>query len=104
MGFGRLGRREVDFGVVKNPFFHRSLRRFGVGDPASSPASPTKKKTDSICCPFSFLFAGLERAAPVPKLVQKQSGGLFLARGKVHGLQNAPGRVWAGIYNRISKW
>ena len=33
---------------------------------------------------------GFERAAPVRGLVQKQSGGLFLARGKIHSLMNAP--------------
>ena len=32
-----------------------------------------------------------ERAAPVRTLVQKQSGGLFLARGRIHGLADAPG-------------
>jgi hypothetical protein len=30
--------------------------------------------------------------------VQKQSGGLFLARGKVHGAGNAPDRVWEQIH------
>ena len=41
-----------------------------------------------------FLLAedeGFERAAPVRTLVQKVSGGHFLARGRIHGLRNAPG-------------
>ena len=38
---------------------------------------------------------GFERAAPVLKLVQKVSGGHFLARGRIHGLANAPVWVWA---------
>ena len=36
---------------------------------------------------FLLLAMGLERAAPVRRLVQKVSGGHFLARGRV--LQNA---------------
>ena len=41
-----------------------------------------------------FLLAedeGFERAAPVRTLVQKVSGGHFLARGRIHGLRSAPG-------------
>ena len=34
---------------------------------------------------------GFERAAPVRTLVQKVSGGHFLARGRIHGLRSAPG-------------
>ena len=34
---------------------------------------------------------GLERAAPVRTLVQKVSGGHFLARGRVHGAMTAAG-------------
>ena len=35
---------------------------------------------------------GFERAAPVRTLVQKVSGGHFLARGRIHGFANAPSR------------
>ena len=34
---------------------------------------------------------GFERAAPVGTLVQKVSGGHFLARGRIHGVVNAFG-------------
>lgn len=43
MGFGRPGRREVDFGLSENPSFDRCTGKVGVGDPPSSPASPTKE-------------------------------------------------------------
>ena len=37
---------------------------------------------------------GFERAAPVGTLVQKlRAGEQFLARGRIHGLANAPGGV-----------
>ena len=32
---------------------------------------------------------GFERPAPVSRLEQKQSGGLFLGRGKIHEWANA---------------
>ena len=34
---------------------------------------------------------GFERAAPVRTLVQKVSGGHFLARGRIHDLSDASG-------------
>ena len=52
----------------------------------------------------SYLFGatrrkGLERAAPVRTLVQKlRAGEQFLARGRIHGLVNAPGWVWAQVH------
>ena len=42
---------------------------------------------------------GLERAAPVHRLVQKlRAGEQFLARGKVHGHPNAPVWVWTDVH------
>ena len=38
---------------------------------------------------FLFCRTGIERAAPVRPLVQKVSGGHFLARGRFHGSRNA---------------
>ena len=45
--------------------------------------------TPTGCLLIYGMDAGLERPAPVRTLVQKQSGGLFLGRGRVHGFQNA---------------
>ena len=43
----------------------------------------------------SFCYCGgLERAAPVRTLVQKVSGGHFLARGRVPQIPDASGRMW----------
>ena len=46
---------------------------------------------------------GIERAAPVRTLVQKQSGGLFLARGRFHWSQNAAGRLGAATNPSLYK-
>lgn len=47
--------------------------------------------------PFLSCLAGLERAAPVRTLVQKVSGGHFLARGRIHDLSDASG---TDVYGR----
>ena len=55
----------------------------------SSPIIHPRKREDTLRYPLFFWIMGLERLAPVRTLVQKQSGGLFLGRGRVHGFQNA---------------
>jgi hypothetical protein len=47
---------------------------------------------------FSDMRHGLDRAAPVRKLVQKVSGGHFLVRGKV---QELPAAVGTTVYGNL---
>ena len=60
MGFGRLGRREVGETPSENPTFDRCVGKAGVGDPPSSPASPTKKKRTSSDVRFLFRWQDLK--------------------------------------------
>ena len=46
---------------------------------------------------------GIERAAPVRTLVQKQSGGLFLARGRFPGFTDAVRRTVDGKSEKVPR-
>ena len=85
----QAGRR----GVTRNLVGRESVARVRI------PSPPPKKDTPPYGgVSFFDEGVGFERAAPVRRLGQKQSGGLFLARGRIHSRRNAPGWVWACGY------
>ena len=69
----QAGRR----GVTRNLVGRESVARVRI------PAAPPKKSHPKLGWDFFDGKAGFERAAPVRRLGQKQSGGLFLARSRI---------------------
>ena len=59
---------------------------------------PPHKKYRGLCLGIFYgMDMGFERPATA-KPGQKQSGGLFLGRGKVHAHPNAPEGVWTDVH------
>jgi hypothetical protein len=71
----------VGFDVSENPFFDGLPRSFGVGDPASSPASPTKETVERLSL---FSQSILAKTVKTPDFLRKnRKTGFFYVFGVI---------------------